>query len=705
MRIRCIIVVLFFIFIGFSKTNAEVVNINDAERVGKNFYYQSFSQYQNIDFNDIEIESTIVRNENSLTAYYVFNFKQDGYIIVSADDITHPILGFSFEGKYSGENIPPAMEGWMQNYVEQIVYLRENNISATNEIKNEWKHFLTNNISDLKASKAKSITPLLLDTWNQGKYYNELCPDDEYGSGGHAYAGCVATAMSQIMFYYKYPTSGTGSHSYYSSYGQLTANFGSATYDYNSMLNDIGNKSNYEIAELMYHCGVSVDMNYSASGSGANTYTAMTSMKNYFNYSSSISQKSKNSYSTANWENLLKTNLDGLKPMLYSGYPSSGGGAGHAFVCDGYQGTNHFHFNWGWSGAYNGYFYVSSLNPGSNNFTSGQRAIVNIYPANNYPYYCSGSKTLTASEGVIFDGSGPSDYENNSTCSWLISPSANIANITLSFERFNTEANNDLVKIYDGSSTSDSILANLSGSSLPSSITSTGDKMLIVFTSNGSVVSEGFDASYSSAIIKFCDGIVSLTNFSDTFSDGSGSMDYNPGTICKWLIEPIGAASVTLTFTAFNTEPNDDFIKVYDPTTSPGTLLGEFSGNSLPPSVTSSSGKILVQFYTNNSNNEAGWEAFYTSSTGIDENNGVQDLTLYPNPTNGKMNISYSSKKTQELKIDIIDVTGKTCHSQYFSSSVGVNNYNLNVSFLNQGIYILRIAGSDFVINRKIAVQ
>lgn len=704
MRIRCIIVVLFFIFISFSKTNAEVVNIDDAKKVGKSFFYERLNQYQSIEFNDIEIGSTIVREHNSLAVFYVFNVKPNGYVIVSGEDIVHPILGYSFEGNYSGENMPISMEGWIQNYVDQIVYLRENNIPATDEIKNEWKYLLTNNSIDLKSSKAKSVTPLLLDTWNQDKFYNELCPADQYGSGGHAYAGCVATAMSQIMFYYKYPTSGSGTHSYYSPYGLLTAHFGNATYDYNSMVNDIGNKSNLEIAELMYHCGVSVNMNYSSSGSGANTNTARKSMRDYFNYSSNISQKQKYSYTNSNWISLLKSNLDSERPMLYSGYPS-GGGSGHAWVCDGYQSTNHFHFNWGWGGAYNGYFYVSNLNPGSYNFNSSQKVIVNIYPANNYPNYCSASKTLTSSEGVIFDGSGPSDYENNLNCSWLIDPVANVDNITLSFERFATEASNDVVTVYDGQTTSDPVLGTFSGSSLPSSVTSTGDKMLIIFSSNGSVVSDGFDASFRTTLSKFCDGMVNLTNQSDTFNDGSGSLDYNPSTICKWMVEPTAASTVTLIFTAFDTEPTNDFIKIYDPTTTPGTLLAEFSGSTIPPPVTSPSGKMYVLFFTNGNQNEAGWEAYYTTAFGLNENIGIQDLSVFPNPSNDYFNISYSSIKKQELIINIIDVTGKIFYTKDVSSSVGENKYNLNLSSLSQGIYILRISGSDFVINKKIAIQ
>ena len=287
----------------------------------------------------------------------------------------------------------------------------------------------------------------------------------------------------------------------------------------------------------------------------------------------------------------------------------------------------------------------------------------------------------------------------------MIDPTANVDNITLSFDRFSTEATNDIITVYDGQSNSAPVLGTFSGNALPSSVTSTGDKMFITFSSNASVVSDGFEASFVSKLSKFCDGIISLTNQSDTFSDGSGAFDYNPGTMCRWLIEPPGAATVTITFTSFDTEPFDDFVKIYDPTTTPGTLLAEYSGSNIPPPITSPSGKMYLMFFSDNSHNADGWEAIYTTATAINENHSIHDLSLFPNPAKDYFSVTYTSNNEQKLSINVFDVTGKTCYTKEVISSVGINKYRLNVSSLRQGIYMVRVYGSDFVLNRKIVIQ
>ena len=140
----------------------------------------------------------------------------------------------------------------------------------------------------------------------------------------------------------------------------------------------------------------------------------------------------------------------------------------------------------------NGYFYLDNLDPGGDNFTNGQDAMVNLYPDtinNTYPSYCTGQHVLNALQGTFEDGSGPLDnYQNNDNCSWLINPqsiSDSIIKITISFDRFNTEAGNDVVKIYKGASTSDSLVASYSGDSIPPSVTVNSGEALVTFTTNG----------------------------------------------------------------------------------------------------------------------------------------------------------------------------------------------------------------------------
>ncbi len=222
---------------------------------------------------------------------------------------------------------------------------------------------------------------LLTTRWSQGCFYNASCPNDATASSSclHAVAGSGAIAMAQVMKYFNYPVHGTGQHSYtHPVYGNLTANFSATTYNWISMPDSLPS-SNDAVATLVYHCGVAQEMDYgpvlSTSGSAAITYALIT----YFGYSGSAVWKLKDNYTNATWNSLLIAEIYARRPVIY--YGVSVGSNGHFFVCDGYQGTDSFHFNWGKGGAANGYFYLSMLTPGNNNYTSNQGAIFGLAPS------------------------------------------------------------------------------------------------------------------------------------------------------------------------------------------------------------------------------------------------------------------------------------------------------------------------------------
>nr|NQU93903.1 C10 family peptidase [Bacteroidota bacterium] len=222
---------------------------------------------------------------------------------------------------------------------------------------------------------------------NQDCYYNNDCPADASGPCGHVYAGCGAVAMAQQMKYYSHPSTGTGSHSYtHATYGLQSANFGTTTYDYSQMPNSIS-ANNSHIAQLMYHCGVSVDMDYGTSGSGCWSNAIDAALKTHFDYSSSQAWDWRGNYTDPQWLTLVKAELDGGHPLIY--YGNNAGTNGHFFNCDGYNDSDYLHINWGWSGAYNGYFQVTSLVPLSGYiFTDNQGAIFGSYP-NATTSYCA----------------------------------------------------------------------------------------------------------------------------------------------------------------------------------------------------------------------------------------------------------------------------------------------------------------------------
>ncbi|NTW34294.1 MAG: hypothetical protein HGB12_17025, partial [Bacteroidetes bacterium] len=324
---------------------AKKVEIEQAKLVAVNFYLEQ--SVTTLSSKSVSITGNYKISNNSLILYYIFNFSNNGFVIVAADDALTPILGYSYESVYTEQNQPSQFISWMDSYKKQISKAITSNYIATPEIKAAWER-LNVKLKDFKAVKEiQATTPLLLSKWSQDECYNDLCPADAAGPGGKCYVGCVATAMGQVMYYYRYPNQGQGSHSYYSNYGNLSVNFGTSTYDWNAMTNSC-DISNSAIAKLLYHCGVSVDMNYAPDASGAYMDDAKDALKNHFKYSSNIQIADKDSYTSTAWENLLKNELDNKRPVLYSGDDVNDGG--HAFVCDGYQGTNYFHFDWGWAG-------------------------------------------------------------------------------------------------------------------------------------------------------------------------------------------------------------------------------------------------------------------------------------------------------------------------------------------------------------------
>ena len=370
-------------------------------------------------------------NAQQIACVYVFNSEGGGFVVMSADNSVLPVLGYSTTGYFDTEDIPSNMAAWLDSYrvaVSDIAAGASNRTYPTME--EAWQRLLDE--EPIGPSREVVVGPVLTTTWNQSPYYNQLCP----GNGNNkAITGCVATAMGQIMRYWQWPSQGHGSHSYpanyaqygYADYGVQYVNFGEATYNYNLMPNLLNSNSNNnqvaEVAKLLYHCGVSVNMMYSPNASGANSENVPNAMHKYFGYTSSTFQYKNNESS---WINALKVQLNADRPVYYSG---SGDDGGHAFVCDGYDEDNYFHFNWGWQGSHNGYFAVSNLNPGSYVFNTYQGAIFNLEPDLCYPYPeisisgntvmadANSSVTLTAPEGVSYHWS-----DNSTTPSITVSP-------------------------------------------------------------------------------------------------------------------------------------------------------------------------------------------------------------------------------------------------------------------------------------------
>lgn len=403
-------------FFGMT-TFAKQVDENTAKQVGQNFLatrtnsqtLKNSSSFQLVYKSNSKISNPLASIQPT-TYFYVFNASTSGFIIVAGDDNVTPILGYSDQGVFDPNNIPQNVAKWFEGYKSEIRSIIEQNIQPTNEIKDEWQSLKNGNTNNSSAKAMASVNPLMQTQWNQSPYYNSLCP-------GGSVTGCVATAMAQIMKYWNYPATGSGFHSYnHQTYGTLSANFGSTTYQWGSMPNSV-NSTNNAVATLMYQVGVSVDMNYSPQVSGAYVISAQSpvtncseyALKTYFGYKNTLQGVQRANYNQTQWLNLLKNELDASRPILYAGF---GSGGGHCFVADGYDNNDYIHFNWGWGGAYDGYFQINALNPsgtgtggGSGGYNSGHQAVIGIEPpAGSQTYNMALYNYVTPSANTIYYG-------------------------------------------------------------------------------------------------------------------------------------------------------------------------------------------------------------------------------------------------------------------------------------------------------------
>jgi hypothetical protein len=394
---------------------AAPVSQDTAKKVALNW----MNEKSNKGLTDGDVSAPTGAKRDSSSPYYIFNFNSDGWAIISGDDIAYPVIAYSETGVYTNTTLPPAFEEWMNNISQQVSSSANKTLRSSDNPKAKvaWDRLSVapENFVPQKDRRESGVDPLLTTTWSQGQYYNTLCPSDSLGPDGHVVTGCVATAMAQVMKYHNYPAQGLGSHSYtHSKYGTLSANFGATTYNWAGMPNE-PISYNTAISTLLYHCGVSVNMNYGPTGSSANVaYNAKDALIGYFKYDSSLYYASKAKYSGTDWINLLKSELNAARPIIYVGY----GSGGHAFVCDGYKDSEYFHFNWGWGGYLDGFFYLNDLTPGSSNFTTDQGGLIGVKPAVAPTPTC----TLTVSpENQSFDaagGTGTIAVSVASGCSW-----------------------------------------------------------------------------------------------------------------------------------------------------------------------------------------------------------------------------------------------------------------------------------------------
>jgi len=231
------------------------------------------------------------------------------------------------------------------------------------------------------------------------------------------------------------------------------------------------------------------------------------------------------------------------------------------------------------------------------------------------------------------------------------------------------------------------LLGTFTGNNIPQTLTSSGGSLLIRFYSDLATNKQGWSANYTSTQSTYCTGSTTLTAQNGTFNDGSSGNQYANNSDCSWLIQPPSATSITLSFSAFNTEQNNDGVIVYDGANNTTSVLGQFSGTSIPSSVTSTGGSMYVEFLSDPALRANGWVANYTSTltTGINENQVGQNISIYPNPSNGLFTIK--SNFEGSVTYEITDILGK----QIYKTDKLIKGENtIDASSFNKGVYLIK---------------
>lgn len=311
-------------------------------------------------------------------ACYAFNNDNGGWVVVAGDLRMNPVIGHSDSGEFKWEGMPSNIEAWFSQVQTIYESLQESNTQQPEKIKKAWSSAKINPKTSGETRKQLSTA-----LWDQGTPYNQACSK---AIGTSVYTGCVATAMAIVMRYHSWPEKGKGTIPSYRTdsrgYSIPSINIDGYTYNWDVMPTSDGASTSWSssaktaVSNLIYHCGASVTMDYTSSGSGAYSSDIPGAMAKYFSYDKSAETRVRGSYrNVEGWINQIKTEIDANRPVLYS---ASGSEGGHQFICDGYDSsTNELHFNWGWGGSDNGFFTVDLSDV---DLASGHEAIFGMKP-------------------------------------------------------------------------------------------------------------------------------------------------------------------------------------------------------------------------------------------------------------------------------------------------------------------------------------
>ena len=633
------------------------------------------------------------------TLYYVFTAADGSSAVVSADRRTQPLLAFTDGQQLTGPDVAPPAQMWLDHYADQLAELRLLPFRAE-ETNPAWTRSRS---GELRPEAA--IAPFLRSNWGQGSQYNYYCPKDIKGEGGRVVTGCVATAMAQLMYHFRFPETGTGTYSYTDEhYGVQSADYGNTTYDFSAMC-DQPTSINTAISTLMYHCGVGVDMVYGPDGSGMYNHSAANVLKTYFKYSPDTRYEFRDS-TTLDWDSLIVSHLERGIPLYYAGW-SVPDVNGHAFICDGYKmvDTSYFyHFNFGWDGQSNGYFYTNHLNVGNSHFNLAQELIINAYPDTAQyeypvPQPLTGTAELTTRDGSAFVSAG---YPAGMDYTWHIRPEvANLNYIVLSVSARMGEGDTLFV-----TTDSPDIDPKVMTGDTAKQWSLNCSEITVRFVSGTVGAGHGVSISYAAGTTAFCSGTPMTTAASGTITDGSGELDYNPLTYCGFKIRVNSYPAIKITFREFELAEGDS-LHVYSFLNLNNTYLTSLAGHiDEGTEMIFNTNRLRFVFESDEQINAAGFTFDFegTTETGVDEQEMFL-VSVWPNPSSSMVYVQIGEECTAaSATVQLCDIFGRLLEEK--ASARAGETLQLDVSGLAKGVYVLRIVAEDGKsVTRKIVRQ
>ena len=674
--------------LGFIGATAQPVSMPEAHHAATRFFQSHQKNLQ---------RCAAVIADGSDTLLYIFN-AENACVVISGDKRVPPVLAFSDHQLYNAEDVIPPVKMWLDNYQQQLRQLKSQ--SVTQGLHAGWRH-LAEGRSAFKGTS--EVLPLMKSHWGQGTFYSYYCPRDFQGENNHVVTGCVATAMAQLIYYYRFPETGIDSYSYTdSTYGVQSADYGNTHYDYSAMCDD-PTSVNLAISTLMYHCGVGVDMVYGPDGSGMYNHSAARVLRTFFKYSPETEYVFRDS-TDLDWDSLIVSHLHRNMPLYYAGW-SNPNINGHGFICDGYKmvGNNYYyHFNFGWDGSADGYFYTNALNLSGTNFNLAQELIINAYPDTTlyeYPVVqpLTGTKVLTSVAGSFTDGTQAFElYRPNMDYAWIIRPQADdFSSISLKIE-YDVAAGDSLFVSFNNPA-----LAAMTFTDSVGTLTNTWDctEITVRLVTDDSLAASGVRASYNAVVDPFCNGQVVKTSATGTIEDGSGNNNYRPFSTCKYRIIVPAYNLIQLHFDYLDLEEGHDFLRVFDNNFSDDALLATLTGSMSDTTLTFYVPRLALMFETDEHNNADGFKLTYRAGhVGVDDQE-IPEMAVYPNPVSDKLFIHGDGE------INSVMVRDRLGRVVRLSAEQNGNGCSLSVADLPDGMYLLQFNYNNQTITRKFIKQ